>query len=178
MLAMRFLLIGFSLVLVSACGGARMKPDPVQTPEERLAQEEKAAEEQEQKAQLEGPADVGNEELESDKKAQFDERQAKIELARAARSAATCPKSVSPEEGPQPKGQAEVTLVFANAGHVKSATISGEFGEKAVGKCALRAMKAVIVPNFSGPEKTMTWPVDLTGQAAEPEKKTDASKKK
>jgi hypothetical protein len=157
--------MGLSLVVIAACGPS-LKPDPVQSPEQRLAEEERLGAEQQERSRETNTTD-SSEELESDKKSQFDEKQANIELTRAARSAATCPKSVSADEGQQPQGEAEVTLVFANAGHVKTATISDPFADTAVGKCALRAMKAVIVPNFTGADHTVTWKVELKGQPTE-----------
>jgi hypothetical protein len=32
-----------------------------------------------------------------------------------------------------------------------------------VGKCVLRAMKAVIVPPYQGSEQTLNWEIDLKG---------------
>lgn len=173
---MRFLVLGVSLVLMSACG-PKLKPDPVMNAEQRLAEEERLAEEQEQKAATQGPSDTGDTELDSDKKSEFDEHQAKLELARAARSVSECPASMSPDDGPQPKGEPEISLVFEPSGRVKSASIPEPFADKPVGKCALRAMKAVILPSFAGADHPMTWKVDLTGKKDEAEK-PGAKKKK
>ena len=40
---------------------------------------------------------------------------------------------------------------------------NGVTEENAVGKCVMRAMKAVIVPAYTGSEQTVQWEVDLTG---------------
>jgi hypothetical protein len=98
---------------------------------------------------------------EDEKKREWDEKQADLELKRAARSAETCPESVTEKA---PKGKATVTLTFANDGRVKDSKISQEYAENAVGTCVLRAMSNVIVPAYTGEEKTVEWEVDLTGK--------------
>ncbi len=143
------------------------------TPEERIAEQERLAEEQEREAaKYEGSGEGGETDLEKKKK--FDKKQAELELKRAQRSAETCAGVVT-EEGPS--GEATVTLVFQNDGHVKpdSASISAPFADTAIGNCALRAMGAVIVPAFEGPEETVEWKLDLT---AKPKEEDETAKKK
>ncbi len=165
---MRWMVLGvlgsFSMV---ACGPS-MKADKPKTVDEILYEHEMAAYEAEQNDTGYVPG-ADDEELESDQKAAWDERQATLELKRAARSAATCHGSIPEEkQKEQPKGEAEVTLVFVTHGTVKSATISSPFDGTDVGKCALRAMENVIVPPFTNePEHTVTWKVDLTGKTEE-----------
>jgi hypothetical protein len=98
---------------------------------------------------------------EEEKKREWDAKQADLELRRAARSAETCPESVTEKA---PKGRASVTLVFTNDGRVKDATIGSEYADNAVGKCVLRAMGSIIVPAYTGGEQTVEWEVDLTGK--------------
>ncbi len=107
-----------------------------------------------------GADDYDNEvgETEDEKARQWDEKQADLELKRAARSAETCPGSVTEKS---PIGTANVTLVFQNDGHVKSSDIAPPYAETAVGACVLRAMGAVIVPAYQGDEKTVTWEIEL-----------------
>jgi len=158
------------VVLLSACGPS-MKPDQPKTVDEILDEQERIAYESEQDGDR---GYVGDDDgtLEIDEKAKWDERQSEIELKRAARSASTCHGSIPEEKRKaQPKGEATVELVFAPSGSVKSATISAPFEGTEVGACALRAMKAVIVPNFSGPDHPVTWKVDLSGEVEEPAKK-------
>ena len=160
-----FCLVSAAAVLV-ACGPS-MTPEHVNTPDEIVAEQSSLAPGQK-------PADDGSDEGyvdESDAEHQkaFDERQAELELKRAARSAETCGGVV--EGGP--RGATKVTLTFQNDGHVKDSSIAPPFAETEVGKCVLRAMAAVVVPNFVGPEKAMEWPVNV----AEPSKKGEAKKK-
>jgi hypothetical protein len=137
-----------------------MEPDHVKSPNEIVAQQSSMApgakKSQDEDYDDEGYVDSAEEE----QKKKFDERQATIELKRAARSAATCGGVV--EGGPL--GKATVTLTFSNEGHVKESSIAPPFAETSTGKCVLRAMAAVIVPNYVGPEKTMDWEIDVTGE--------------
>lgn len=161
---MRLLGYGVCLVLVSACGPSLKGEEPKST-NDILAEEMEAAEQQEAESEAQGQPVMDDETLESDQKKKWDQRQAEIELKRAARSAATCHGSIPDEKkAEQPKGTADVVLMFSNHGSVKSATISAPFEGTEVGKCALRAMKAVIVPPYSGSEQTVEWKVDLTGE--------------
>lgn len=109
-----------------------------------------------------GSASVsGEEETDADRKRKFDERQAELELKRAQRSAETCVGVVT-ESGP--KGTAKVHLTFGNDGKVKDSKIDPPFDGTALGKCALRAMAAVIVPPYAGDEVTKEWELDLSGE--------------
>jgi len=47
---------------------------------------------------------------------------------------------------------------------VREARIGDPYADTVVGKCVLRAMEAVIVRPYEGPEKTIEWEVDLTGE--------------
>jgi hypothetical protein len=160
-----FCLVGVS-VLLGACGPS-MTPEHVKTPDELVQQQAALAPGQQQ---TDDGGDEGYvDESDAEHQKQFDERQADLELKRAARSAATCGGVV--EGGP--RGTAKVTLTFLNDGHVKDSSVAPPFAETEVGKCVLRAMAAVVVPNFIGPEKTMEWEVNVTEQA----KKGEAKKK-
>ena len=145
--------------LTVACGG--YAGDRAKTPDEIVAEEERHADEDERERQAQGPAHVGDEELEVDKKAKFDVRQSKIELKRAARSAVTCPGSIGVKEK-LPSEKTTVTLVFGNDGNVTKASIEEAFKDTKVGTCVLRAMKAVIVPPFGGQEVQVDWEIDFT----------------
>ncbi len=167
---MRTLSLLGCVVLLSACGPS-MKPDKPKTVDEILDEQERIAYESEQDGN-EGSSGGDDGTLEIDEKAKWDDRQSEIELKRAARSASTCHGSIPEEKRKaQPKGEATVELVFAPSGKVKSATISAPFEGTEVGACALRAMKAVIVPNFSGADHPVTWKVDLSGEVEEADKK-------
>ena len=57
----------------------------------------------------------------------------------------------------------QCTIVNAST-HVKTVTISEPYGEDTtIGKCVLRAMKAIIVPAYQGSEQVINWEIDLTG---------------
>lgn len=145
-------------LLVAACGVEESQD--VKSADEWLAEQEKQganqlAQENQRSTAYDEPAAT-----EDEKKRQWDDKQADLELRRAGRSAETCPESVTEKA---PKGTATVTLVFANDGRVKEAKISSEYEDKAVGKCVLNAMKNVIVPAYVGEEHTVEWDVDLTG---------------
>lgn len=139
-----------------------MEPDRVKTPDELIAEEEAKGAEQLKNERNSGDYDdVSAGETDEDKRRGWDAKQADLEMHRAANSAESCPESVTEKA---PKGMASVTVTFGNDGHVKSATIAEPYGEEtAVGKCVLRAIKAVIVPAYQGTEQTLNWEIDLKG---------------
>jgi hypothetical protein len=145
-------------LVLTACG-IEEKQD-VKSSDDWLAEQEKqGADQLAQQKQRSGSHDEPST-TEDEKKRQWDDKQADLELRRAGRSAETCPDSVTEKS---PKGTATVTLVFANDGRVKEAKINSEYEDKAVGACVLNAMKNVIVPAYTGDEHTVEWDVDLTG---------------
>jgi hypothetical protein len=159
----KFWLANLVVLLGGACGPS-MEPTPVKTPDQIVAEQERMA--GGQKSDEDGGDYADDYDADEDQKKQFDDRQAEIELKRAARSAATCGGVV--EGGPV--GTARVTLTFDNDGHVSESSVAPPFAETTVGKCVLRAMAAVIVPNFVGPPKTMEWEVNVKA-GAKPEDK-------
>jgi hypothetical protein len=153
--------------LCVACGGGYVG-DHAKTPAEIVAEEERQAAKDEEQAKLSDTGFTGDVELESDKVAKFDERQAEMELKRAARSAVTCPGSIGGEEKEKlPSETTVVTVTFANQGHVKSASIDAAYADSPVGKCVLRAMEAVIVPRYKGSEVTKQVKIDFSEAAQE-----------
>lgn len=162
-----FALVSTALPL-AACGGEQAH---VKTPEEQLA-EELALAEQEAERRDDDLERFDEATTDSEEAAQWDEDQAQLELKRANRSAQDCPGSLPVEEQESfEKGVAKVTLTFSNEGRVKEKSISSNYDDTAVGACVLRAMGAVIVPVYTGPEKTVEWDVDLTADI----KKADAA---
>lgn len=179
--AMQRTLVSAVLVLstacaLAACGGEQAR---VKTPDEQLAEELAAADaEAEHRDQDLDRFDEAT--TDSEKAAQFDERQAELELKRATRSAQDCPSSLPQEEQKEfQKGVAKVTLTFSNEGRVKEKSISSNYDDTPAGNCVLRAMGAVIVPVYQGPEKTIEWEVDLTAdlKTAEADKGKKPAKK-
>lgn len=141
-----------------------MEPDHVKTPDEIVAEQEQIGAAHERKVAKEGgaPEVEANELTEDEEKRLWDENYAELELRRASRSAETCPEVVTKTDK-APKGRARVTLVFKNDGNVKDASIAPPYADTVVGTCVLRAMGAVIVKTYVGPEKTVDWEIDLTG---------------
>jgi hypothetical protein len=167
----------FALALV-ACGGSNTSE--VKTPDQILAEQEALGDEQLQKERNSNDRTDTSESTEEEKKREWDDKQADLELHRAAHSAETCPdsvvegdKAIDPKTGKPPKGskaptkgkdtKASVTILFANDGHVKTLTVGAPYDENPVGKCVQRAINAVIVPAYVGPEHTVEWEIDLTG---------------
>ena len=174
MRGMKRVTLGCSLavaLLVAGCGPSYGGQD-AKTPDEIVAEQEALGAQQiEKEKQQDYSGPVGETDLE--KKSKWDKKQVEMELTRATRSAVTCPGSVTEKA---PKGVAPISLTFGNDGHVKKSTIGSPYEETAVGQCVLRAMTAVIVPAYEGPEQTVEWEVDLTG-SGEPEKKETAKDK-
>ena len=146
-------------LLVSGCFSA--EPQGVKTPDEILAEQEALGAEQLEEEKTATPV-IEDEETDSEKNAKFDKKQAKLELQRAARSAATCPDSLPEEEQKTAaRGTAEVQLWFEPSGAVKKATLAPPHADTPVGACILRAMEAIIVPAFTGEDVQISWKIEL-----------------
>jgi hypothetical protein len=155
-------------VLVVAGCGPSYGGNPVKTPDQIVAEQEQLGKQEQSKSDDDSAPDDVNPDDEEEQTKPFDKHQAKLELIRAARSAQTCVGVVSKDS---PQGKGTVTLLFGNDGHVKKASIGPPFDGTEMGKCAINAMKAVIVPPFKGDTVSMDWDVDLS-----PKKKDDDSK--
>lgn len=156
---MRHWYLGLLGALVLAGCGPSYGGNPVKTPAELVQQQEKIADNTPQTNDDDSsPSDVTGD-TGNDQKKKFDKDQAKAVLGQAARSAHTCVGVVSKDS---PQGTGTVTLTFGHDGHVKKATIDAPFAGTDMGKCAINAMKAVIVPPYNGHEVTMDWKVDLS----------------
>jgi hypothetical protein len=164
--------IWFGAFALSLAGcGPSYGGEGIKTPDDYVEEQERLADKQaEEEKDSPYTGEVGETDIE--KKAKWDAKQADLELKRATRSAQTCPESLPVEEQKKvQRGVANVTLVFANAGHVKTASIEPPYAETPVGKCILRAMGAVIVPAYEGPEETVKWDIDLAEAPKEAPKK-------
>jgi len=148
-----------AFALLVACGVDEHQD--VKSADQWLAEQETEGAKQMAEQKKQSGAYSDPEATEDEKKREWDDKQADLELKRAARSAETCPESVTEKA---PKGRASVTLLFSTDGRVKESTISQEYAENAVGKCVLRAMGSIIVPAYTGSEHTVEWEVDLTGK--------------
>lgn len=154
-------LVSLVVGVVAVACGPNLDADRVKTPDEIANEQEALGAEQQKKGRNSGDyAEPSAGTTEDEKKAQWDDSYAALELRRASRSAETCPESVTEKS---PKGKAHVTLLFVNDGHVKDSSVEAPYADTAVGKCILRAMAAVIVKNFEGSPKTIQYEIDLTG---------------
>src|SRR4051812_36697073 len=112
--------------LVTACGPS-MEADHVKTPDELLADQEAAGDEQLKNQKKSGDYDdTSPGTTDEDKRRGWDTKQGDIELHRASLSAESCPQSITEKV---PKGKATLAITFGNDGHVKAATISDPYGE-------------------------------------------------
>lgn len=156
----RLMILGVLSTALVGCG-PKNEGQGVKTPDEILAEQEQLAIEQQKKGR--DPSDYAEPTgmTDEEEKRAWDAKYAELELKRASRSAETCPESVTEKA---PKGMAAVSITFKNEGNVREATIGSPYTDTMVGTCVLRAMKAVIVRTYEGPEKTIEWQVDLTGK--------------
>lgn len=148
--------------LAWGCGGS--EGEGVKTPDQLIDEQVKIAEEDEKKKAARGddPA-LGAEETDAEKKREFDQKQVKMELARATRSAESCPGVVAEMEkkGEHPRGETRVTITFVEDGTVRDVQIPSPFDETPIGDCVKRAYKSVIVPPYSGGEKIVDQELTL-----------------
>jgi hypothetical protein len=151
-----FAVLGGALI---GCGPSLDSERP-KTPDEIVADQEAKGAEQQKKARRPGDYAEPSGSTEEEKKRQWDDAYAALELRRASRSAETCPESVTEKS---PKGKAKVSLRFDNDGRAKDPTVDAPYADTAVGKCVLRAMGAVIVKPFEGSPHEVHYEVDLTG---------------
>ena len=169
--------LGLVALVLVACGNGGGAGE-VKTPDQILAEQEALGDEQLKKERESKDSVDTSGSSEEEKKREWDEKQADLELHRAAHSAETCPESVAesdkdakPVKGakrapPKPKDtKTTASISFKNDGHVKSLTLSAPYDDEnnAVGKCVARAINAVIVPAYQGPEHSVEWVIDLTG---------------
>ncbi len=166
----RVVLSAVVLGLFTACGPS-MEADHVKTPDELIADEIAKGDEQLKNQKNSGDYDdTSPGTTDEDKRRGWDAKQSDIELHRASHSAESCPESIE-EKDPKAKGKAKpaalgkatLAITFANDGHVKDATISPYEADSPLGKCVLRAMKAIIVPAYEGSEQVVNWEIDLSG---------------
>jgi hypothetical protein len=159
--------LGLFALAVVACGPSYSSGGGVKTPDELVAEQEALGDQQLKSEKNSADYADTSAPTEDEKLHEWDDKQGELELRRAARSAETCPDSVT-EQDPKAKGKskdtkATVAMLFANDGHVKSLTTSPPYDQNAVGKCVQRAMNAVVVPAYKGPEHNLSYEIDLSG---------------
>lgn len=168
--------VTFSVAALSAvaCGGSN-KNAGVMTPQERLEEQLRIAEEQKDLEdrstdQFSQASTVDEEE------AKFDEDSATHEFKRAALNAVDCPNTFEKDQlGAYAPGTATVGLTFENTGSVKDVGVNAPYNGTPVGDCIIRAMGTVRVEPFKGPEVHKTW--DLQMEAPKPKESKEPAKK-
>jgi hypothetical protein len=158
-----FVLVALSAV---ACGGS--KKNAVMTPEERLEEQLRLAEEQ--RDLEESSTDQFNQsETVDEEQAKFDEESANHEMKRAALNATDCPNTFEKDQlGNYTPGKATVSLMFENTGSVKDVSVSAPYAETPVGDCIVRAMGTIAIEPFQGPEVPKTWDLELEAPKPKP----------
>jgi hypothetical protein len=162
---------GLLALALAACGPSYSSGQGVKTPDELIAEQEQLGDQQLKNERNSADYADTSGPTEDEKIREWDDKQSDLEMKRAARSAETCPDSVTEQDKDakgkaKPKateGMAKLTIVFANDGHVKSLTTAPPYDENAVGKCVQRAINAVVVPAYKGAEHTLEWQIDLSG---------------
>jgi hypothetical protein len=164
---------------VWGCGTSYGGQD-VKTPDQLIDEQDQLQQQTDAQKKARGPDDTSGagDETDAEKKREFDQKQSKMELSRATRSAESCPGVVQGLEtkGKAPRGDLRVTVTFQEDGTVKSASVPDPFDSTPVGDCVLRAYKAVIVPPFTGGDQIIDW--DLTLKDAPPADDDGSGKKK
>jgi hypothetical protein len=162
---------------VWGCGPSYGGQD-VKTPEQLIEEQDQIAQQDAAEKKKRGGDDPAAyaEETDTEKKKKFDEKQTKMELARATRSAESCPGVVAEQEKKDhPRGDTRVSVTFQEDGTVRQVSIPSPFDGTPVGDCVIRAYKAIIIPPYEGGgDQIVDWDVSLKDQPAE----GDAKKKK
>lgn len=154
-----------AFALAWGCGSSN--EGKIKTPEERLAEQEQLAYEEELKNRSKPKQAVP--EPEEERAGAFDKGQSDLELTRATRSAETCSEVVTGSDVPH--GETSVTLTFANDGSVAEARIPAPFAGTRIGECVLNAYKGVILPPYSGELEVVTWTLSLKAPKPAPAEK-------
>ena len=168
-------IVAFAGALGAAACGPSYGGQDVKTPEELIAEQEQIQAEEDKSRKALGVDDevYTSEETDSEKKRKFDEKQAKMEMSRATRSAESCPGVVLEQETKENKqrGETRVSVTFQEDGTVRQVTVPSPFDGTPVGECVMRAYKSVIVPPFTGGDQILDWDVSLKDPPKETGKK-------
>lgn len=157
---MRTSLIIMGSLALAACAGSKGNSE-VMTPEERLEEQLRIAEEQ-RDVEDQNTSKYDESATTAEEEAKFDEESAEHELKRAALNAVDCPNTFGKDQlGDYSPGKATVTMIFENGGTVKNVEVSTPYSGTNVGDCIVRAMSTVHVEPFKGPEVPKTWELDL-----------------
>jgi hypothetical protein len=157
---MKTSLIILGALVAFGCGGSKGN-NKIPTPEERLEEQLRKAEEQ---RHIEDASTESFHEAETvdEEESKFDEESASHEMRRAALNAVDCPNTFEKGQikGYQP-GKTVVTMIFENNGMVKDVSVASPYDGTNVGDCIVRAMGTVHVEMFKGPEVPKTWELEL-----------------
>lgn len=169
---MRTTLIILGSFALAACAGSKGNSE-VMTPEERLEEQLRIAEEQ---RDVEDRSNSSFDEAATtdEEESKFDEESAEHELKRASLNAVDCPNTFEKSQlGDYSPGKAEVSLMFKNDGGVKDVEVGAPYSGTPVGDCIVRAMSTVKIEPFKGEEVPKTRELEM----AAPKPKAAAPKK-
>ena len=141
------------------------------TPEERLAEQERLAYEEEKAEYENGGSSSGSEDY--IEKKEFDKEQADREMQRASRSAQSCTGVV--EGGP--RGQLHVTVVFKPDGTVQTVTLGAPFAGSVLESCLDNAFEAIILPLWEGQSEQIEADIEIADHKVESTEKPATKKK-
>jgi len=157
--------------VLGGCGPSYGGQD-VKTPDDLIAEQEQLAIEDEKRKKQHGEDPGTYEELDSEKRREFDKKQTKLELQRATISAESCPGVVAEQEGKdKPRGSLRATISFQEDGTVRQVNLPSPFDGTPVGDCVSRAYKAVIIPPYVGGEQIVDWELELKDAPKDEKKK-------
>lgn len=157
---MRTILIILGSLSLAACAGSKGNSE-VMTPEERLEEQLRIAEEQ-REVEDRNTSSYDEASTTGEEEAKFDEESAEHELKRASLNAVDCPNTFEKEQlGDYTPGKAQVSLIFENNGGVKDVEVGAPYSGTNVGECIVRAISTVHIEPFKGPEVPKTRELEL-----------------
>jgi hypothetical protein len=169
---MRTFLIILGSLALAACAGSKGNSE-VMTPEERLEEQLRIAEEQ-RDVEDQSNSSFDEASTTAEEEAKFDEESAEHEMKRASLNAVDCPNTFEKSQlGDYSPGKAEVTMMFLNDGSVNNVSVGAPYSGTPVGDCIVRAMGTVKIEPFKGAEVPKTRELELAApkpKAAPPKK--------
>lgn len=169
---MRTSLIVLGSLALAACAGSKGNSE-VMTPEQRLEEQLRIAEEQ-RDVEDRNTSSYDEASTTGEEEAKFDEESAEHELKRASLNAVDCPNTFEKSQlGDYTPGKVQISLIFENSGSVKDVQVGAPYSGTNVGDCVVRAISTVHIEPFQGPEVPMTRELEL----GPPKPKTEEKKK-
>lgn len=157
---MRTTLIILGSLALAACAGSKGNSE-VMTPEERLEEQLRMAEEQ-REVEDQSNSNFDEASTTAEEESKFDEESAEHEMKRASLNAVDCPNTFEKAQlGDYTPGKAEVNMIFTNEGNVKDVEVGAPYSGTPVGDCIVRAMSTVKIEPFKGDEVPKTRELEM-----------------